>query len=165
MVRKDWLTSIETSGMVGAKYVEVAQGTAKAPECPQRGTLPSKQANGMEQLMKQGTEIANDVQATIRDLHKNADQTLQSFNDTAGHVDGVVVAVRGNVEQIASIQRMLVRMSAILLRACGRGEESPASYWRSNRRLRFQNDHGKCKGHKCECATGFQQRRRNCHGF
>ena len=102
IVRQDSVTSIETAGMVGAKYIEIAQGTAKSPECPAGGTLPSKEANGMDQLMKQGSEIANDVQATIKDLHKNADQTLQSFTATAKHVDGIVVAVRGNVEQIAS---------------------------------------------------------------
>lgn len=102
IVRKDSTTSIETAGMVGSKYIEIAQGSADSPECPPHATLPSKQSPSMSDLMRQGTEIAGDVKATITDLHKNADETLQSFTATARHVDGVIVSVRGNVEQIAS---------------------------------------------------------------
>lgn len=102
IVREDSVASIETAGMVGSKYIEIAQGSAQSPECPPGATLPSKQPTGMADLMRQGSEIANDVQATIKDLHKNADQTLESFTATAKHVDGVIVSVRGNVEQIAS---------------------------------------------------------------
>lgn len=102
IMRKDSVTSIETAGMVGAQYLEISQGSSQSPECPSGCTLPNKQPTGMADLMRQGSEIANDVQATIKDLHKNADQTLQSFTATARHVDGVIVSVRGNVKQIAS---------------------------------------------------------------
>lgn len=102
IVREDSVTTIETAGMVGSKYIEITQGSTNSPECPAGGTLPSKEAAGMGELMQQGNAIAKDVQATIKDLHTNADQTLQSFTATAKHVDGMVVSVRGNVERIAS---------------------------------------------------------------
>ncbi len=102
MVRKNSVASIENAGMVGSKYIEIAQGSADSPECPRGGTLPSKQSAGMGELMRQGSAIANDVQATIKDLHKNADETLESFTSTARHVDGLIVSARGNVERIAS---------------------------------------------------------------
>lgn len=102
IIRKDSATSIETAGMVGSKYVEIAQGSADSPECPAGATLPHKQSAGMADLMKQGSQIASDVQATVKDLHKNADETLESFTATAKHVDGVILSVRGNVEQIAA---------------------------------------------------------------
>ncbi len=102
IVRTDSSTSIETAGMVGSKYIEIAQGSANSPECPPFATLPNKQSPSMSDLMREGTEIAGDVKSTITDLHKNADETLQSFTATAKHVDRIVTSVRGNVDQIAS---------------------------------------------------------------
>ena len=102
IVREDSSTSIETAGMVGSKYLAVTQGSSNSPECPPGGTLPNKQPQDMSDLMRQGSEIATDVQSTIKDLHKNADETLQTFTAVARNVNGTIRATRGNVEQIAA---------------------------------------------------------------
>lgn len=102
IVRKDSTTTIETAGMVGSKYVDIAQGSANSPECPAGATLPSKEAAGMDELMQQGNAIAKDVQATIKDLRTRADAAIQNVTNLSGHADGMIVSVRGDVKKITS---------------------------------------------------------------
>lgn len=94
IIRKDSVASISTEGMVGNKYVNIAEGSANSPRCAQC-TLPSKEPVELGALMQQGGEILQSVKSTITDLRQRADTTIS-------HVDGTIVAMRGNVEQIAS---------------------------------------------------------------
>lgn len=102
IVREDSVASIETSGMVGSKFVDIAHGSDNSPEAPPNFTIPSKESSGMAQLMQQGNKIAQEVETTITDVRSQADATLASFTKTANHVDGIIVASRGNIEQIAA---------------------------------------------------------------
>jgi ABC-type transporter Mla subunit MlaD len=44
VVREDSKASIETEGMVGNKFVNIAIGSAGSPECPAGCTLPSQES-------------------------------------------------------------------------------------------------------------------------
>lgn len=99
IIREDSVASIETSGMVGSKFVNISHGSDKSPEAPPNSTIPSKESSGMAELMQQGNKIAQEVESTITDVHSKVDQTLESFTKTANHVDGMIVASRPNIEQ------------------------------------------------------------------
>jgi phospholipid/cholesterol/gamma-HCH transport system substrate-binding protein len=97
IVRKDSVASIETEGMVGNKFVNIAKGSVKSPECPEGCTLPSQEAVSMGALMRQGQVLARSMHSTIDDLHHRVDGVIDNINGTVGHADGLIVAVKPNV--------------------------------------------------------------------
>ena len=102
IVREDSVATIETEGMVGNQFVNIKKGTEHSPECPPHGTLPSEEPFNMGALMKQGGGLVKQVQSTISDIQKRADKAIDNITSLSGHVDGVVVSVRGDVKQMTS---------------------------------------------------------------
>jgi len=102
IVRDDSLATIETAGMVGNKYLNISKGSNHSPECPAGGTLPSEEPFELGDLIRQGSGLVRTVQTSIADLHNRADSAIQNITSAAGHVDGVIVSVRGDVKKIAS---------------------------------------------------------------
>jgi phospholipid/cholesterol/gamma-HCH transport system substrate-binding protein len=101
IVRQDSVTSIETQGMVGSKYVNVAVGTANSPEC-QRCLLPSQPPVEMGELLKKGNALASELQASVADLRRRADQALANITDATGHADQMIASMQPNVEKMAA---------------------------------------------------------------
>ena len=95
IVRQDSKATIETEGMVGNKYVNIAKGTNNAPGCRPGCTIPSEEPFEIGDLLRQGNGLIQTAQGTITDIKERADSTI-------GHVDGLVVAMSPNVERIAS---------------------------------------------------------------
>jgi len=102
IVREDSVASIETSGMVGSKYVNVSIGSAKSPDCPPGATLPSQEASSLGALMQKGNELVASLQTTIKDVRTRADSALQNITSAAGNANGMIVSISGNVKRIAS---------------------------------------------------------------
>lgn len=98
IIRKDSVASIETEGMVGNKFINIAKGSANSPECPPGCTLPSQEAVSMAQLMREASGIAKDVHSTI----KRADQAVDNITSASGNVDKLITSVSPKVEKIAS---------------------------------------------------------------
>lgn len=84
VIREDSLASIETEGMVGNKFVNIAKGTEHSPECQPGCTLRSQESISTGQLMRQGSQIASQMEATV------------------AHIDSLIQGVSPNVEKIAS---------------------------------------------------------------
>jgi phospholipid/cholesterol/gamma-HCH transport system substrate-binding protein len=102
IVREDSVATIETEGMVGNQFVNIKKGTEHSPECPPHGTLPTEEPFNMGALMKQGGGLVKQVQSTISDIQKRADKAIDNITSLSGHVDGVVVSVRGDIKQMTS---------------------------------------------------------------
>lgn len=102
IVRENSVASISTEGMVGNKFVEVDKGTDSSPECRPGCTIKTKEGGGMEALMKQGAQIGNEVQDTIKDLRSRADVAMKNITDLTAHADRTIVAVQPNVERVVS---------------------------------------------------------------
>jgi phospholipid/cholesterol/gamma-HCH transport system substrate-binding protein len=101
LVREDSVTSIATEGMVGNKFVNVEKGKDSSPECS-GCVLPSHEPVEMSQLLTQAQGMMKTTESTISDLHTRLDQTVENITSAAGHADGMIVSMRGNVEKIAS---------------------------------------------------------------
>lgn len=102
IIREDSVATIETEGMVGAEYVDISRGSARSPECPAGGTLPSKEPVEMGELMSEAGNVMKTVQATIQDLRQHADRAIQNIGNAAGHADGLIVSTRGDLKKITS---------------------------------------------------------------
>src|SRR5581483_2671526 len=101
LVRENSVATIETSGMVGSKYVDIKIGTDESPEC-HRCTLPSQAPFDMSALMKQGAGLVKTVQSTIQDVQKHANSAIDNFSSVATNVNGVINHEQRTVHTIAA---------------------------------------------------------------
>lgn len=101
IIRKDSLTTIETEGMVGNKYVNIEKGSNGSPECS-GCTLPSKPPVELAQLMSQAQGIMQTTQGAIGDIQHHAVGAIDNFSNVGRHADQMVVSMRGNVDKITS---------------------------------------------------------------
>jgi phospholipid/cholesterol/gamma-HCH transport system substrate-binding protein len=97
IVREDSLASIETEGMVGNKFVNIEKGTQSSPECPTGCTLPSQEAVSMAKLFRQASDLAQNLKGTV----KEADVAIQNISSAAGHANGLIVAIKPKVADMA----------------------------------------------------------------
>ncbi len=101
IIRQDSVATIQTEGMVGNKFVNIEKGTNESPECD-RCTLPSEEPVEMSQLMVEAKGVMKTAQGSIADLRQHADRTIDNIGDAGAHADEMIVAMRGNLEKIAS---------------------------------------------------------------
>lgn len=97
VVRRDSVATIQTEGMVGNKFVNIAIGSDSSPECAPGCTLTGKKRVSMGALMRQGKKLAKQLNSTISDLHQRADKAITNISNAAGHANGLIVAVKPNV--------------------------------------------------------------------
>jgi phospholipid/cholesterol/gamma-HCH transport system substrate-binding protein len=102
IIREDSVATIETQGMVGAVYINVAKGTSNSPECPAGGTVRSREPVTMGSLMREAGGVMRTSQTTIKVLGQRADRAIQNIGETAAHADGVILSIRGDVKKITS---------------------------------------------------------------
>lgn len=102
IIRQNSVASIETEGMVGNKFVNIAKGTNQSPECNPGCTLPSQEPFELSDLLGQGKNLMKTVQGTIHDVQDHADHAIDNFAKVGGNANGMILAMRGNVERIAS---------------------------------------------------------------
>ncbi len=79
-MRKDSTAYVTTLGLMGEKYVEIKCGTAAAEYASAGDIIPSEDPVRLEDLIKTGTKIANDIGKMAQDISKVAnsvDQTIQ----------------------------------------------------------------------------------------
>lgn len=102
VIRKDSLASIETEGMVGNKFVNIKQGSEHSPECPPGCTLRGEEAVSTGELMREGSNLAKNMQSTVDDVRKRADQAIQNITSLTAHTDGLIVAAGPKITHTTS---------------------------------------------------------------
>ena len=108
IVRRNSVATIETEGMVGNEFVNVAKGTANSPECAPGCTLPSQESTSMEALMREGGKLAQSLQATITDIHHRTDKVMDKVNSAAGNADDMLAAMKPSVVGISKNANAIV---------------------------------------------------------
>ncbi len=120
LVRTDSVATIQTMGLGGSPFLDIAKGSRRAPEAPSGATLPSREPFDLGALMQQGSVVLRTAQTSITELQSRADGTLQSINSAAQHTDRTVVAVRPELQAIlastqktsADIRQLVAQVSA-----------------------------------------------------
>lgn len=108
IVRQDSVATIQTEGMVGNQFVNIAQGSERSPECSGNCTLQSKEPVSTDALMRKASDIANTMQSTIQDLQHRADAAMQNITSATGHADQLITGVKPNVIQMTGNANALV---------------------------------------------------------
>lgn len=96
IVRRDSMATIETQGMVGEIYINIAKGSVQSPEC-NGCTLRSQEPVSMSSLFEKGDKLAGSLQSTVDDVHHRADMLLQTVNSAAGNVNSMLTEAKPNV--------------------------------------------------------------------
>lgn len=102
IIRENSVASIDTEGMVGNKFVNIAKGTNASPECAPGCTLETQEPFEISDLLKQGKNLVQTVQGTIHDVQHHADTAIDNFAKVGSNADGMITSVRGKVQTIAS---------------------------------------------------------------
>lgn len=100
LIRQDSLASLETEGMVGNIFVNIAKGSASSPECQPGCTLPSQESVSMGQMMRKASEVMGTVQSTIQDLRTRADTVMENLASATGNANQLIVAAKPNIVQL-----------------------------------------------------------------
>lgn len=107
IVRRDSLATIETEGMVGNIYINIAKGSAKSPEC--KGcTLPSQEPVSMSSLFEKGNQLAGSLQSTVDDVHHRANALLDTVNSAAGNANSMIAGMKPNIVGLAKNSNAIV---------------------------------------------------------
>ena len=102
IIRTDSVTSIQTEGVVGDKFISIKKGTDSAEEARSGSTLPSKEPFDFAEMMERSSGLLNDVHGTITDVRGRVDGALDSITKIVNHVDGVVSTVTPQIQKIVS---------------------------------------------------------------
>ncbi len=88
-LRSDSVAYVTTLGMMGEKYVEIKGGSATMPYLKEGELVPSEDPVRLEELMKLGTKVADDVGNMAKDISK-----------MTKHLDDAVVDNKPKLDQI-----------------------------------------------------------------
>lgn len=96
LVRQDSIATIETQGMVGNEFVNIAKGSASSPQCD-RCTLPAQEPTSMSAMMKKAGDLMQNLQSTIAEIRPKAESAIGNISSAAAHANSMIAAVQPNV--------------------------------------------------------------------
>lgn len=109
IVRTDSVTSIQTDGLVGNKFVRIEAGTADAPMASAETVLPSEEPFDIGDLLRRASETVDTIQATIKDLSGDLEETIQLVNGTVSQADALIDDISDDVKAITDSGQRIAR--------------------------------------------------------
>jgi phospholipid/cholesterol/gamma-HCH transport system substrate-binding protein len=94
LVRLDSVATIRTMGVAGGNFLDIQKGTQRAPEAPSGGTIPGRDPFDIADLMQQGSDLLNTMQASIDALHHDLQAVMASARRTSEDVSEIVAQVK-----------------------------------------------------------------------
>jgi outer membrane protein OmpA-like peptidoglycan-associated protein len=79
LVRQDSITTIQTEGLVGDKFLEIDKGSDNAPECPSGGTIPGMDPFDFSDLMQEARGLLDNTNTTIESAGEVADNVNRAL--------------------------------------------------------------------------------------
>ena len=101
LVRTDSIASAQTEGLVGGIYVNIAAGTAEAPEIPEGGTIQSREPFAMSDLLQQASDTIAQVNKTVEKLSGDVEMTVRQISMTTQDVHELIEDVSPQIKAIA----------------------------------------------------------------
>ena len=90
LIRLDSVSSIQTDGLVGNKFVQVEAGTDQAPSVQPNGTIRSREPFDFAEMLQRMSQTLDLVTSTIVEVRAGVDDALQSVSDTAAEAQGLL---------------------------------------------------------------------------
>lgn len=101
LVRTDSIASAQTEGLVGGIYVNIAAGTAEAPEIPEGGTIQSREPFAMSDLLQQASDTIAQVNKTVEKLSGDVEMTVRQISMTTQDAHELIEDVSPQIKAIA----------------------------------------------------------------
>ncbi len=79
LVRQDSTVSIQTEGLVGDKYLEIAKGSDDSPPCPSGGTIQGMEPFDFADLMQEGRGLLDTTNTTLKSAGEVADNVNRAM--------------------------------------------------------------------------------------
>lgn len=79
LIRQDSMTSIQTDGLVGDKFLEIDKGSDDSPPCPAGGTIASVEPFDFADLMQEGRGLLDTTNGTLKSAGEVADNVNRAL--------------------------------------------------------------------------------------
>ena len=120
LVRLDSVATIQTDGLVGSKYVQVASGTDASPQVPPQGTIPSQEPFDFADMMTKINETIDMVTVMVKEVKVGIDDALAAVSSTAVDAQALIKdtgaeirAITASGQKVAGdLQRVMARIRA-----------------------------------------------------
>lgn len=107
LVRTDSVASIQTDGIVGNRFVQVAAGSEQAPVVAEGGTIASREPFDFADLLARGSETIDAINTTIIRLRTDLNQVMAAVGETTITANEVVKAVGSDLEAMTAAGRRI----------------------------------------------------------
>jgi phospholipid/cholesterol/gamma-HCH transport system substrate-binding protein len=115
LLRVDSLATIQTDGLVGNKFVQIEPGTDQAQVVPGLGTIPSREAFELSEMLQRMSDTVDLIRGTITDLKAGIDSALASVTDTANEAQDLMNDIGSDAREIlASTQKVSSNLNVIV---------------------------------------------------
>ncbi|HXH07430.1 MAG TPA: MlaD family protein [Vicinamibacterales bacterium] len=101
VVRADSVASIQTEGLLGAKFLQIEAGSERAPAAPSGSTIRSREPFEIADLLQQMSTTVARVDETIGVLRGDVERVLAAVGDTTAEARDVIEDVGDDIRRIA----------------------------------------------------------------
>lgn len=101
ILREDSVATIQTDGLVGNKFLQVASGTAAFPEASPGSTIRSREPIEIGDLMQRLNELAQSGDEAVDDIRAGITRSVDALLELNSATTGVIDRIGGEIEGIA----------------------------------------------------------------
>jgi len=103
LVREDSVTTVETDGLVGDKYLMIGNGTDNSPEARNGSMIPSKEPVELSAILAKASGVMDQANTTIGDVRVHLDGVLGDLKTTVNNTNGLISDARFGNGSIATL--------------------------------------------------------------
>jgi phospholipid/cholesterol/gamma-HCH transport system substrate-binding protein len=101
LVRTDSIASVQTEGLVGGIFVNIATGSEQATEVPDKGTIPSREPYAFADLLEQASETFTQVNMTVEKLSSDLEVTIEEIKVATKDAHQLFIDITPQIKAIA----------------------------------------------------------------
>lgn len=101
ILRQDSVTSIQTDGLVGNKFLQVEPGSAGSPRVKPGDMLPGKEPVELAAVVDSAVETVKNINAAVSDVRSHVDEAVDLLADVNKQAVGLINEVGDEVRKIA----------------------------------------------------------------
>lgn len=122
LVRLDSVATIQTDGLVGNKFVQVASGTDASPQVPPGGTIQSEEPFDFADMMTKVNQTIDMVTVMVKDVKVGIDEALTAVSATAIDAQGLIRDTGTEIRAITSSGQKVAADLQLVIARIRRGE-------------------------------------------
>jgi phospholipid/cholesterol/gamma-HCH transport system substrate-binding protein len=122
LLRVDSVASIQTDGLVGNKFIQIEPGTDQAQLVPPLGTIPSREAFELSEMMQRMSDTVDLIRTSIVDLKSGLDGALASVTDTANEAQDLMTDIGAEAREIMASTQKVTRDLTVIVASVREGK-------------------------------------------